>query len=188
MESIESKMVAKTQSSKLKTLRSYVNEPETDYGVMNVGSLEPTKFNELVQSLQRNLKIKEERSKVMVELKEAQSMLNLEDDWDGLGAKKISAALFDLMAKSVYSYSKRVQPICLLRMDVEISAVPDGSIDVAWYGPKARLLMNFKEKNHQPWLYFYATKQDRSEHIKGKIDPTKTEEFLVTWINTNLIG
>jgi len=188
MESIESKIAAKTQSSNLKTWLSYVNKPEADYGLQNIVGIEPARFNEMVHSIQRNLKNKEERSKVQVELREAQSMLDLEEDWDGLGAKKISSALFDLMTKSVHSYSKRVQPICLLRMDIEISAVPDGSIDVAWYGPKARLLMNFKTKDHQPWLYFFATSQDGSEHIKGKIDPTKTEEFLVTWMNTNLIG
>ncbi len=188
MEGVANKISGKTQSSKLKPWLSYLNEPEAEYSTMNVVGIESARFNEMVHSIQRNLKGREERTKLLVELKQAQAMLDLEEDWDGLGARKISTALFNLMKKSVISYSKRVHPVCLSGLDVEVGAVPDGSIDVAWYGPKARLLMNFKEKDHQPWLYFYATRQDESENIKGKLDPSRTEEFLVTWMNTNLIG
>lgn len=124
--------------------------------------------------------------KIRAELKSAKEFLSYGEDWDGMGALPVSGEVFGAMTSMVKDYAIRLPEAGLTQLQFEINAVTDGSIDVAWYMPKARLLMNFKQTGDRISLYYYGAREGEQDAIKGQVETDHAREFLVTWMNTVL--
>ncbi|MEZ5031437.1 MAG: hypothetical protein R2787_08545 [Saprospiraceae bacterium] len=125
--------------------------------------------------------------KILKELEISQAILNYGDDWDGLGAVPVNKTAYDVMHRIVKEYGMRFSLASLSLLEMEINAVPDGSIDVAWYMPEARLLMNFRMvEDGEVLLYYYGARIGERDAIKGRVETERAVEFLVTWMNTIL--
>jgi hypothetical protein len=124
--------------------------------------------------------------KIFSEITSSEEFLSYGEDWDGMGALPVSRDAFQAMTSMVKDYAIRLPEAGLTQLQFEINAVTDGSIDVAWYMPKARLLMNFKQTDEGISLYYYGAREGERDAIKGQVETDQAREFLVTWMNTVL--
>lgn len=134
----------------------------------------------------RSLRIIPSEDKVQRELDEFYKSYPREADWDGQGALPLHADLVDSMYDLVNAYARRLPQHRLATLDLEINPVVDGSIDIAWYASKARMLMNVRHRDGELCMLYYGALQGETDSIKGHICSPQPAEFLVTWMNTVL--
>ena len=150
------------------------------------GTLADRVFGFSVPRQVRTMRIIHVDDSVRQELDQFESSCPFEADWDGQGALAIDHALVISMSELVSAYARRLPTHRRATLELEVNPVVDGTIDVAWYTPKARLLMNFRWKDGEPCMLYYGALNGESDSIKGRICSDQPAEFLVTWMNTVL--
>jgi hypothetical protein len=113
-------------------------------------------------------------------ISEAQSLLNLADNWDDNGAYKVSKNTFD----NALSFLKRYTLFIFNDLKVIIAApdinpVKDGSIDLEWHTPHARMLINLKNTGE---IAYYGDNLNDLNSIKGKVAGDSVQKFLAVWM------
>ncbi len=115
------------------------------------------------------------------EIKRAENILELKDDWDGEGAAAYSK---DTLERAVAFLSKHVQGLWdSFNVCAPIPVIgpgPDGSIDLSWKQKAWELLVNIPADRNAMAVFYgdnYGTQK-----IRGSIDPRNFNLGIATWL------
>jgi len=115
------------------------------------------------------------------EIERAESMLDLEADFDGEGSPAYTEDTFDLAAEFLRLHSRYFWEHCEKYSPVpKITPGPNGSIDLHWKLESRELLVNIPADVHEPAVYYgdnYGV-----EKIRGSVDPKKISYVIATWL------
>lgn len=110
----------------------------------------------------------------------AQPILTLMDNWDDEGAYKIPKNVYDNALLFLKKYSLFIlNDLKTVIAAPEINPVKDGSIDLEWHTPHARMLINIKNNGV---IAYYGDNYNDLNSIKGKILVEPIETFLAVWM------
>lgn len=99
-------------------------------------------------------------------IKEAESILNLKEDWDDEGAKIILRETFDKMSKFLLRQEDLFFEKYSWKFSIpDIAPSPDGSIDVHWKEEKFEILVNIHPHPNKTMSYYGDDQSGNS--IKG---------------------
>jgi hypothetical protein len=117
---------------------------------------------------------------IELSISNAQSILNLAENWDDEGALKVSKNVHS----SAILFLKKYALFLLNDLKTVISApdinpVKDGSIDLEWHTPNARMLINV---NNSGKIGYYGDNFNDLNSIKGKVDNDSVQTFLAVWM------
>lgn len=104
----------------------------------------------------------------------------LSDNWDDEGGVVVPLDLY----KSAITFLKKYALFVYKTMDKviaepDIVPVKDGTIDLEWHTPHARMLINIKNDNITS---YYGDNLSNLNSIKGKVATDEVELFLATWM------
>lgn len=104
----------------------------------------------------------------------------LSDNWDDEGGVAVSLDLY----KSAIGFLKKHALFVFKTFDKiiaepDIVPVKDGTIDLEWHTPYARMLINIKNNNIAS---YYGDNLSNLNSIKGKVATDEVELFLATWM------
>ncbi len=104
----------------------------------------------------------------------------LSDNWDDEGGMAVSLDLY----KSAIGFLKKYAFFVYKTFDKiiaepDIVPVKDGTIDLEWHTPHARMLVNIKNNNIAS---YYGDNLGNLNSIKGKVSTDEVEPFLATWM------
>ena len=123
------------------------------------------------------------KSTLADEVKRAQQIVSLEDDWDGEGAQGYSQDTFNRAVKVLGRFSSAVREGCGRSLLVPtIGPGPDGTIDIYWSAATWGLLFNIPVNPNDPVTY--SGNQSGSRWIKGNLTNAEDEvvSVVVEWI------
>jgi hypothetical protein len=110
----------------------------------------------------------------------AQSILTLKDNWDDEGARQIHKNIYDNAIIFLKKYSLFIlNDLETVIAAPEINPVKDGSIDLEWHTPHARMLINIKNNGV---IAYYGDNYNDLNSIKGKIVAEPIQKFLAVWM------
>lgn len=106
-------------------------------------------------------------------IKESKSIIELKDNWDDEGAKKINLKAYNEAISFLSDYSEKVSD--LFDKDLimpSIVPVRDGSVDLEWNLEDSYLLINFTGSKEKIVYYYLALKQNHkiTYDANGQID------------------
>lgn len=117
------------------------------------------------------------------EVESSKEILDLDDNWDYEGAKKIDESVYLSSIKFLISYSSYIYNNSRIIIDTpEINPCSDGSIDLSWRSTKLRLLINFKLSTDQVKANFYGDLYDPEKSRQGYIDLTQFDTSFAEWM------
>lgn len=109
-------------------------------------------------------------------------ILLLEEDWDEEGAKIIASHTLDKAIDFLMNYVGYIlEKESLLIAPPEVNPGRDGSIDLSWREPKARLLINIGPEK-DPLAFYYGDQYNNVNSIKGKVAIDGVQDFLASWM------
>ena len=123
------------------------------------------------------------KSTLADEVKRAQQIVSLEDDWDGEGSPGYAQDTFDRAVEVLDRYANAVRKRCGRSLPVPtIGAGPDGTIDIYWDTATWALLFNIPVNSNDPVTY--SGKQSDSRTIKGNLTDAedKIAGVVAEWV------
>jgi hypothetical protein len=134
----------------------------------------------VVKSISISTRIPQKLKHIELSINNAQSILNLAENWDDEGALKVSKNVHS----SAILFLKKYALFLLNDLKTVISApdinpVKDGSIDLEWHTPNARMLINV---NNSGKIGYYGDNFNDLNSIKGKVDNDSVQTFLAVWM------
>jgi hypothetical protein len=135
---------------------------------------------EVERSVTLSTKIPQKLKHIELSISNAQSILNLTDNWDDDGALKVPVNVYN----NAILFLKKYVLVILNDLKTVISApeinpVKDGSIDLEWHTPQARMLINVKKDEK---IAYYGDNYNDFNSIKGKVDTQSVQTFLAVWM------
>lgn len=116
------------------------------------------------------------------EIARSQSILALEDDWDGEGSPSYAKGTWNrAIALLVDDAISLWDEHGIVVASPRVLAGPHGSIDLHWRTPKRELLVNVPEDPAEPVSYYGDDGQGRYP-IEGKLDPNQANRWLLLWM------
>ncbi len=118
------------------------------------------------------------------EIEESKSILDLEYNWDELGADIIKPALFGqaidfILMYTTYIYENHQKTVI---SSPEINPCANGTIDFSWRTKAARMLINIKEKNGEFRASFYGYYYNNKLPLEGLIDMKNVDKTIASWM------
>jgi hypothetical protein len=111
---------------------------------------------------------------------EARFILALKENWDDNGAYKIQKNVFTTAQSLLEKYALFIaNDLETIITAPDISPVKDGSIDLEWRTPHARMLVNVKPNGK---IAYYGDNYNDLNSIKGKIGVDPIQKFLAVWM------
>lgn len=121
--------------------------------------------------------------KIHSEIKDAIQILELEENWDDEGAKKIQEPVFIEAVSFLLNYSDFIyKNFGVIISTPEINPCIDGSIDLSFRSQNARLLINIQKENERSNAIFYGDLYDNKIPIKGNVPTEGVFEHLAHWM------
>jgi len=121
--------------------------------------------------------------KIHSEIKDSTQILELEENWDDEGAKKVQESIFIEAVKFLLNYSNFIyKNFDIIISTPEINPCIDGSIDLSFRNQNARLLINIQEENEKLNAVFYGDLYDNKIPIKGNVPTKGVFEHLAHWM------
>ena len=120
------------------------------------------------------------------ELNHSVYILDLDEDWDGMGAEKISKSTYYDAIGFAVDYTKHI----FRRYDSqiisapEINPGPDGSIDLEWHSVNARFLANIQSSAQGTIVKFYGDFHKNSSPYSGKMYLKQFNTELAKWMTS----
>ncbi|MGN7722272.1 hypothetical protein [Chitinophaga sp. 22620] len=152
--------------------------------------IKPTRSSSLlINILEEFIEVPNSLKEIAEAVKESEFIFSLEEGWDDGRAKTISKDVWRLSVKFLLNYAREIfnasgQSIAC----PEINPCPDGSIDLSWRTPKARLLINIREVESKGILaYFYGDLRGDNMQIKGNVPSENIAEHLMVWMKNLII-
>ena len=113
---------------------------------------------------------------------ESKSLLSLGDNWDEEGALAIPKDIWNRAINFLKNYSEYIlHDKATIIKAPQINPCRDGSIDMSWRTPKARMLINFKNDGSD-LAHYYGDYYNSINSIKGYVKTDEIQEFLATWM------
>jgi hypothetical protein len=132
------------------------------------------------------LLVSDELSRVVAEIEESRSILDLQEGWDDNRARKISSEIWTTSAKFLLRYAEFVKKnLETIIEPPEINPCINGSIDLSWRTKGARLLINIRREGNDLLAFYYGDKYNK-EAIKGAVSTIGVESHLGIWMK-NLV-
>jgi hypothetical protein len=137
-------------------------------------------LRDVVKSISLSTRIPQKLKHIELSINNAQSILNLAENWDDEGALKVSKNVHS----SAILFLKKYALFLLNDLKTVISApdinpVKDGSIDLEWHTPNARMLINV---NNSGKIGYYGDNFNDLNSIKGKVAADSVQTFLAVWM------
>ena len=114
------------------------------------------------------------------EIQNSKYILKLTNNWDENGALPISPMIYDSAIRFLQNYTlfifKKYKTII---ETPSINPVNNGSIDLEWHTPNARLLVNIRDTQN---AYYYGDQHKNINSIKGSISFETIENFFAVWM------
>jgi len=132
-----------------------------------------------------NIEFPEDLLDIINELEYSKYILDLgNENWDDDGALAIDKNLYLEVVKFVANYSNQIFSQGIMIDRPEINAIIDGSIDISWRAPKARLLINFKKDigSTNTIAKFYGDLYETRTEKSGFINTANLDLTLVEWM------
>ncbi len=104
------------------------------------------------------------------------------DDWDNEGSPAVNRAIWNRATNFLLDYAASIENLFQVVITApEIGPCPDGSIDLSWRSPSARMLINIRN-SEEGKAYFYGDLYNDKNSIKGNVGTEKVETYLVAWM------
>lgn len=129
-------------------------------------------------------KLPNELSEMAFVIKNSKKLLDLQEDWDSEGALAVPKFVWERAAKVLSMYSKWIwENRGIVLLTPSIDAIADGSIDIMWNSPKARLLLNIKNNSTLSEAHYYGDTYGGKNKFKGVLgDLNEVQEFFAYWL------
>jgi hypothetical protein len=115
------------------------------------------------------------------EIKQAQRIVELRDDWDGEGSAGYSQATIDRAVGFLTRHVRGLWESYGIECPIpRIGPGPEGSIDIHWKQPSWELLVNIAADEHA-MAAFYGDNYG-VQRIRGSFDPTKFNLGIAEWL------
>lgn len=125
-------------------------------------------------------------SKVDELIGQSRYILTLEEGWDEGDALPIDKTIWENATSFLRAYVTYISQQYGMGIELpEINPLRDGSIDLEWRTSRARLLINFNNRNPQK-ASFYGDRYANVDRIKGNIDVKEVEAHLAIWMKNCL--
>ncbi len=112
-------------------------------------------------------------------LNESRWMLALHNNWDDEGSPGYAEATWERAARFLIDSAKFVQELGLVFAIPKVQNGPEGTIDLYWETPHAKLLLNIPVELESPANY-YGHRMDGSE-TRGSLNTSHIEPWLLLW-------
>ena len=110
----------------------------------------------------------------------AKSILKLPINWDEDGALPVSPLTYDSAMRFLQQYVLFIFDNYKVIIETpSINPVKNGSIDLEWQTPNARLLINIRDTQN---AYYYGDQHKNINSIKGNVSIQTVENFLAVWM------
>ncbi len=110
-------------------------------------------------------------------------LLDLEDDWDNMGAAAIKFDTYISAINFLIRYSNTLVDLhSTVITSPEINPCFDGSIDLSWKTDKVRLLINFKMVENSVRAIYYRDFYDNKNSSKGSLPLDELNESFLVWM------
>jgi len=115
------------------------------------------------------------------EIEQAKRILELQDDWDGVGSPGYSEDTFNRAIAFLTMEAEGLWESWGIRLPVpRIGPGPDGSIDLHWKQPSWELLVNISADANE-MAVFYGDNYG-AQKIRGSLDPKNFNLGIVAWL------
>lgn len=130
------------------------------------------------------LELPKELSEIAFAIKDSQKILDLKEDWDSEGALAVPKFVWERATNILSMYSKWIlENRGIILLTPSIDALADGSIDIMWNSPKARLLLNIRNNTTSSEAHFYGDTYGGKNKFKGVLeDLNEVQEFFAYWL------
>lgn len=120
-------------------------------------------------------------------IREAQSILDLRDDWDEAGSVAYAESTLNRAIDFLRHNALSLWESCCLRVPAPvIGPGPDGSIDIHWKTSARTLLVNIKADSSKPASFYgddRVTRHDSANNvIEGHVDISVENLWLMMWL------
>jgi hypothetical protein len=110
-------------------------------------------------------------------------ILELNEDWDSLNAKKIEETEWVKASQLLINYAKFVlDNFSVIIQAPEINPCLNGTIDLSWRTKKARLLINIKTSENKIFASYYGDLYNDEQPIKNVMLNDTIIEHLAFWM------
>ncbi len=121
-------------------------------------------------------------NRILKVINESKSLLSLGENWDDEGALAIPKIVWERAMDFLKNYSQYITQKKTINIQApQINPCRDGSIDLSWRTPKARMLINFKNDD-SGLAHYYGDYYNNINSIKGYVKTDEIQEFLATWM------
>ena len=104
----------------------------------------------------------------------------LPTNWDEEGALPVSPLIYDAAIQFLQQYALFIFDNYKVIVETpSINPVKNGSIDLEWQTPNARLLINIRDTQN---AYYYGDQHKNINSIKGNVNIQTVENFLAVWM------
>lgn len=111
---------------------------------------------------------------------DARFIPTLKENWDDSGAYKVPQPVFNNATLFLEKYALYIlNDLETIIAAPDMSPVKDGSIDLEWRTPHARMLVNVKTSGD---IAYYGDNYNDLNSIKGKIVADPVQKFLAVWM------
>ena len=114
------------------------------------------------------------------EIQDSRYILKLSDSWDDAGALPIEPIIYETTVRFLQDYAAFILKKYKIIIETpSINPVKNGSVDLEWHTPNARLLINIRDTQN---AYYYGDQHNNINSIKGSVSTQTTENFLAAWM------
>jgi len=112
-------------------------------------------------------------------IEESKYILDLPYNWDDEGAIKVSEEAFNICTSFLRNYNDYILDTFNIQISSpEINAVNNGTLDLYWNLPNARMLINLDQNSAK----YYGDEFYNKNSIKGEVDLFEVQSFLGSWM------
>lgn len=157
-------------------------DQQTEWELITAEICVRKKERRLLKSIQGKTDLHQSLTHIYNTIREAEYILDLEDDWDDEGAVSISIDTFDKAINFIKEYSiSLLENHKLILVAPTISPVGNGSIDVLWQTQDNSLLVNINNGN---FAYYYGVLDVRNlkSDFNGKVPANTVIHFFAVWL------
>ena len=117
-------------------------------------------------------------------IEDSKKILDLPVDWDSEGALAVPKLIWERAINVLLIYSKWIwENKGIILTTPSIDAIADGSIDIMWNSPKARLLLNIKNNPTSSEAHYYGDTYGGKNKFKGVLgELNEVQEFFAYWL------
>lgn len=121
---------------------------------------------------------------IKAEIKDSEYIPTLEEDWDQDGALIIKQEIWQAATDFLLRYAQFILDNYkgIIIDTPEINPVRNGSVDLSWRTPKARMLINIREEKSVIQAYYYGDLYNNMNAIKGNVSIEGVAEHLAVWM------